>query len=435
MNVEADGFLGAVLAAEGVAGLKTMINGPGGCRSRTQIVLKELMREYCGEDTGCCSSKYFSRQSKLPCTYLNSNDMIMGSSDKITDGLRSVLSVSDADMVLIDTLGASIQVTDNKNAMRKAQAEERTILGNRYLSSMTMYEGFDDTIVRIVKHICSSETGIKIPNTVNILGYNVSDSGWEYGKKELSNLLKSIGIDVISFIGCNCTKEDVKGSVNAALNILIHPECSIRTAEYYHDVFDIPYLIPDLGSPVGYPSLISFIQEISEKFGTDFSNSLKNVQSDYKEVNKILMNSEKAVGGLRGSECFITGIPSDILPIIKWMYEHFSVLPGCVRILGDEPLMKKRLLDYLEEIDCTYALDADSSEKYEIIFTDGMTSELIKRKGSTSSCVGYMYPYHFGTSLVNRSLIGTYGCRYILDEIINSRRIFYCGQPTMADFR
>ena len=89
MRLGPDGFLGAVLAAEG-CGAKAMINGPGGCRSRTLNLWRELSIEYGGEESGCCRSKYLSRQSHLPCTYLNSDDMVLGSGNKMTDGLRSV---------------------------------------------------------------------------------------------------------------------------------------------------------------------------------------------------------------------------------------------------------------------------------------------------------------------------------------------------------
>lgn len=436
MNTEPDGFLGAVLAAESVKGVKTLINGPGGCRSRTQILLKELIHEYSKEDQRCCSSKYFSRQSKLPCTYLNSNDMIMGSANKISDGLGSVLSVSDSDIVMIDTLGASVQVTDNENAMRKANAENRTIAASRYISSMSLYSGFDDTMTRIVSHLCENGRETKLPKTVNILGYNISDSCWEYGKREIVNLLGSIGIEVITFIGCGCTKEELKKSTSAELNVLIHPEFSMKTAKYYSANFDIPYLIPRLGSPIGYPSICSFIQEISDKFSIDSSIALKSIASEKLDVDKVLMNSEKILGGFRGCGCSITGIPSDVLPITKWMYEHLSIVPEHVEILGkEESPITERLIEFLRKIDCIEALDADPLEKYELIFTDGMTAESIKRNNNASSCVQIRIPYSFGTSLVNRSLVGTYGCRYILDEIINSRGMFYCGQPTMVDFR
>ncbi|MCL2032002.1 MAG: nitrogenase component 1 [Methanomassiliicoccaceae archaeon] len=434
MNTEPDGFIGAVLATEGTSDMRALINGPGGCRSRAQILLKELVRDYMGEEPGCCSSKYFSRQSRLPCTYLNSNDIVMGSSGKIVDGIGSLLSVTGSDIVMIDTLGASIQVTDNEEAVRRSGGEDRVILANKYLSNMSVYEGFDDTMKRIVEHICS-KTLSTIPNSVNILGYNISDGGWEYGKEEISRMMRMLGLETVSFIGCSCKKEDVERSCGAELNILIHPEFSIETAKYYYKEFGIPYLIPRLGSPIGYPSLASFAYDVSDKFGVDPGGLLNEIDSERSRVNKILMNSEKAGGSLRGSSCSVTGISSDVLPIIKWMFDHLSVMPGYIKVLGPATLSTENLMKYLRDTDCIDSLEADPSGFYDIAFTDGMSAEQIRKSSSITTCVETRFPFSHGTSFINRSLIGTYGCRYILDEIINGHGLLQCGQPTMADFR
>ena len=436
MNTEPDGFMGAVLAAEGIEGMKALINGPGGCRSRAQILLKELIQNYSGEDPGCCSSKYFSRQSKLPCTYLSSNDMIMGSSEKVSDGVGSVLSVSESDIVMVDTLGASIQVMDTDNAVRRTGKGERVTIASKYLSSMSLYEGYDDNMERIIRDICPPEKTDMIPRTVNILGYNISDSGWEFGKEEISKIINGSGAEVISFIGCGSTKEEIERSRSAELNILIHPEFSIGTAEFYSREFDVPYIIPKSGSPIGYPSLMSFVNEVSSELGTDATNVVNEISKDRKSVDKTLNNAEKLLGGLRGCGCCITGIPSDILPIIRWMHDHLSIIPECVNVLGGKgsPLFGA-LIDYLEDIDCMESLDNDPGGVYDVVFTNGMMAGHHRELSSITTCVETTFPFSKGTSLVNRSLVGIHGCRYILDELINGRGLFHCGQPTMADFR
>ena len=152
MMTEPDGILGTVLAAQG-CGLKAMINGPGGCRSRTVNLYRELSVEYSGEESGCCRSKYMSRQSNIPCTYLNSDDMILGSGNKISDGLSSVASATDKDIVLIDTLGASVQVTDMEAAVKRSGTEDRVILTEGDLSGLSLAEGFDRTVRSVMERI------------------------------------------------------------------------------------------------------------------------------------------------------------------------------------------------------------------------------------------------------------------------------------------
>lgn len=433
MNTEPDGFLGAIMAAEGVRGMKAVINGPGGCRSRTQILLKELVREYYPEDARCCSSRYFSRQSKLPCTYLNSKDVVCGSADKIAEGIRSISSVSDSNLVLINTLGASVQVTDEKGIIDRSEHPERTMLASRYLSTMSFQEGFDDTIRRMAEHI-GSYGGDVVQGNVNVLGYNYSDSGWEFGKKELESLIIAAGAKKVSFIGCDCTIEDMKRAGVAELNILIHPECSAKTAEFYRKEYGTSCLIPSHGSPIGYGSIISFIGEVSEFFGVDPSLTVGRIIADRKEVDRIIMNSEKSAGSLRGCGISLSGIPSDVLPIAEWMHAHLSMVPAHIRTVC-ESHHSKPLRCFLESIDCTEALDSERFQDCIVIFADGMTAERMKAECTDAVCVQTLMPYSYRTSLINRSIVGIGGCRYILDEILNGLGAFHCGQPTMVDFR
>lgn len=435
MNTEPNGLLGAVMAAEGIGGMKAMINGPGGCRSRTQILVKEFVREYAGEELGCCSSKYYSRQSKLPCTYLNEDDMIHGSANKIEDGLESVLSVSDTNAVLIDTLGASLQVTDEDGIVQRSSFRGRVVSTNRRLSSLSFYEGFDDTVRRIIEHIAPYHKDI-VAGSINVLGYNITDIGWEYGRKEISDLLCSVGAEFVSFIGCGCSKEEVLRSGRAELNVVLHPEFAMGTAEYYQKEFGTPYIVPEMGAPIGYNSIIYFLKEVSAEMRTDPEGPIGVVGSEKNTVSRLVMNTDKIANDLRGCGMSITGTPSDIFPITEWMHSYLSLVPEHVKILGDQnSIHARKLKNFLKKIDCLESLNADGEGQYKVIFTDGMTAKNRKATNTGASFVEISMPYSFGTSFINRSLIGTYGCRYILDEIINGYGLFVCGQPTMADLR
>ena len=68
MRLHPDGFLGAVVASESLGMTDTMINGAGGCRSRSQIMIHDLIPSYTPENRGCCKSKYFSRQCRASQT-------------------------------------------------------------------------------------------------------------------------------------------------------------------------------------------------------------------------------------------------------------------------------------------------------------------------------------------------------------------------------
>ena len=432
MRVEPDGLIGAVLAAQG-SGLKAMINGPGGCRSRAVNLYRELSMEYVKEEDNCCASKYMSRQSMLPCTYLNSDDMILGSGNKITDGLSSVSKVTDRDIVLIDTLGATIQVTDRALSVSRSGAEDRVLLADEDLSSMSMAEGYDLTLREILRR---KNGGSERKGSVVVLGYTVADSSWMFGKRNITELLALCDVHDIVFLGCDGDPSAAEAAKGCSFAVSIHPEMTVLTSQEL-EKHGIRTLNPKCGSPIGYDSIRSFVTEISEMAGTSPDGVLKRIDEEENSVKRILMNSDKDIRVLRGQLMTVEGIPSDILPLMEWMYDLFLLVPGSVRNrFCSDSIYQKDIDAFLGEIGCSDAYSNDTDVLgTTAMFADGLSSELYKIDHPMASCVPISMPYAKKVELVDRSLVGLGGARNILDTLANSIGRFSCGQPTMADFR
>lgn len=431
MNTDGDGFLGAVMAAEGVEGMRSLINGPGGCRSRVQNLLRELIGEYRSEESGCCRSKFMSKQSRAPCTYLNHDDVVLGSAGKIEDGIRSVYESSRSDLVLIDTLGASVQVADRTSAAERSGYGDHVVISDEDLAGMTVSEGFDDTMVRILRHF-ALEHSEKVPGTVNVLGYNIGDSGWEFGKKEIASMLSDMGLEVVSFVGCGSTPDELVRSFGAEYNISVHPEFSRMTSVYYMEKHGIPCL--DLPMPIGYDAIRKFADSVAEFTGRSSDVLKAKVDEEELHVCRVLNNNDRTVGGFRGYGMALEGPPSTVAPLMEWMFDLMSLVPVSVktvhsRDVGDVPR-------FLESIGRSDALGAPVPPMgVAAYFGDGLTAGYLHDRDPTLSGVPVTMPYERNLSLVNRSVVGLYGCRYILDELVNGRSGFSCGQPTSAEYR
>ena len=432
MKVGPDGMMGAILAAQGF-GLKAMINGPGGCRSRAVNLYRELSSEYFPEEERCCSSKYMSRQSHLPCTYLNSDDMILGSGNKIADGLSSVSEVTDRDIVLIDTLGATIQVTDRDDAVRRSGTSGRVVLANEDLSSMSMAEGYDMTAVEILRHseIVSGKKG-----KAAVIGYTMADASWRFGMRNIRELFSLCGIDDVMFIGCDPDGPPIGRIGECSFAVTIHPELTSGLSKELSKM-GIKTIVPKCGSPIGYDSMRSFVKEISEMAGTSPDRALSAIDTDELTVKRVLMNSDKDIRGLRGQLMAVEGLQSDIYPLMTWMYDLFSLVPGSVRrMFSDSSVYDSKIDSFLEGIGCVGCIDADiDPTETAAVFMDGLSAELYAMDHPQTSCVGISMPYAKKAELVDRSLVGIGGARTILDTLINGIGRFSCGQPTMADFR
>lgn len=436
MNTAPDGFLGAVLAAEGVPGMKALINGPGGCRSRAQTLVHELVREYAGEEPACCQSKYFSRQSRLPCTYLNADDIVLGAGTKIADGLRSVLSVTEDDVVLIDTLGASVQVTDRAAAATRSGRPERVVLAADDLSLLSCGQGFDDTMQRIIAHLAPARSAPGDGLTVNLLGGSLADRSWEFVRAEAARLLAPLGVRIAAAPGLSSPRAELAASGQAALNIVLRPEWAAATAAWYERELGIPALVPSRGAPIGYPAIRAFLTETAQALGRDPAPALAAVAAEEAALRRLLQNCDKTAAELHGAGAAFTGRPSDLLPLIRWLYEWFGLVPQRVRLTeGADTAPAAALRAYLTELDCDGAWTAESLVGCRAVFTDGLTAAALRAEHPTLACIPIGLPYAERASFVDRGLLGLSGCRNLADALINGQAVFRCGQPTLADFR
>ena len=434
MRDDCDGFLGAVFAAEGTQGFRALINGPGGCRSRTQILVQEQFSEYFGDAPGCVRSPFMSRQTRVPCTFLNNQDIVFGSGDKISEGIASVVEATGDDVVLVETLGASVQVADRVSAAEKSGYGDRVVFADPDISSLSFCAGFDDTMAKIVEKI-NPENGDTNGRRVNILGYGAFDSDWYYGKEALRGMLSLMDIEVVSFVGLD--SKDVLGeSGSADFNIMIHPECARRTAEWYSENLGIPYVEPSMGAPIGYDSIRRFLKEVSDVTDLEDDKPAAILDEDEQRMFRVLRNFDKFSGGMRCSGMALEGMPSDILPVMEWMYSLFSMVPEYVRIRRtSDPRDSEGVESFLRNVGYPDAVTAEFDPDFKAVFTDGLSADIYKVRYPKMACVGFEMPFSGVRGLTDRSLMWLNGCHFLSDAVINGMGTFKCGQPTGADFK
>jgi len=427
MRNEADGMLGAVMASESLGLTDTMINGAGGCRSRMQIMMHELIPKYYPENVSCCRSKYFSRQSRLPCTYLNNDDYIFGSAQKVAKGIESVSSVTGKRTVLLDTLGASLICTDYSGLTGSFDTDP--IFIEEDLSSMSVCEGYDAVTDAIISSL-NMDSGEK--GGVNILGYGIMDLGWEAGADHLCILLEMIGVKVNCVLGCLPNIDAVKELGKASLNILIHPEYCRRTADSLKRRFGTDYLRPSMGAPVGYDSTRSFIKEVAKKLGVDPEPALSYIDKEAGRVHQTLMNFDRLPISLHAKGFVVEGDSSTAYPLMRWMMEAFGMVPRRIALTDGE--YRKEIESYLKETGFNQAFEGIDGS-VEVVFSDGMDALRSRMDPSTTAHVEIRIPRGRAIDLMDRTLIGCPGSRYILDEVFNNIIRFRCGQPTDVIYR
>ncbi len=427
MNLEPDGLLGAVVASESLGMTDTMINGAGGCRSRSQIMIHDLIPTYRKEDRACCQSKYFSRQSRLPCTYLNNDDIVFGTAQKVSEGIGSVSGVTGRRTLLVDTLGASLVCTDY-SGLTGVEGRD-PIMMDADLSGMGFAEGYDTAMCALLQSADIPDGG---RNGVNLLGYGIADPGWEAGAKELRDLLSPMGVEVNCIPGCLPTAEEIQSIGSARLNVMVRPEYCSKTAGMLGKRFGTPSLRPSAGAPIGYGAMRSFVEEIADALGVDPTPSLERIDAEERSVRAVLMNFDRAPLGLHAKGFVAEGDSSTLYPLMKWMIGTFGMAPR--RITMTDGAYLGEISSYLKGLGFSDALEGTGGE-VDAVFCDGMKALEGRLSVTPASYVEIRIPRGRHMDLMGRCLVGTRGCRYILDELFNNITRFRCGQPTEVDYR
>lgn len=423
--MEPDGLLGAMVGSESLGLTDTMVNGAGGCRSRAQIVLHDLLPDYEPEDPRVVGCGFMSRQSRLPCTYLNNEDIVFGAGGKVSRGLSEVSGLTGRRTLLLDTLGASLLCTDD-GLLSDGDAPVR-VCGD--LSSMSFHEGYDAAVAAIMGtvELDSGEDG-----SVNLLGYGISDPGWEAGAEELASLLGAMGARVNAVLGCRPSPDRLRACGRASLNVMVRPEMCSRTASLLAERTGADALRPSLGAPVGYEATRSFLREVAEALELDPSPALRIVDEDEGRVRAVLMNYDRMPTGLHARGLAIECESSTAYPLLRWMHERFGMAPRLVRC--PDRAYADDIRAYLGSAGFGDAVDGTDGE-VELVFTDGLSAMRGNLDGRTTGYVEVRMPRGRNMDLMGRCVVGTRGCRYILDEAFNSVRRFRCGQPTEVDMR
>ncbi|MBO4569573.1 MAG: hypothetical protein J5674_06490 [Candidatus Methanomethylophilaceae archaeon] len=427
MNNRPDGMLGAILASESIGTADTLINGAGGCRSRAMILLNELLPEYQAEGEECCRSKFFSRQSKLPCTFINGDDIVFGTGPKVAEGVKSLYR-NGKGTALVDTLSASLVCADYS---RHVPPEMAPVTVDSDLAGMSFEEGFDTMSESLLSN--AGIEGGESRMTVNILGYDITDRGWVYGAEEIGRLLAPMGVEIRCVPCCLPSEESLKASGSAALNVVMKKSFCVRTAEWYRRELGVPSLVPSAGYPLGYQACRSFVEEVASELGADPAPSLKAVDDDEAAVRRMVLKMNRAADMLRG-RCFSVEADSSIaLPLTRWMYEKMMMVPASVSPSDDA--RSEDVKSFLESVGFGEAFRGRREERSMARFTDGITAKILKSEGEPGPCVPVSFPWAETVNLTGRCLVGLGGSRCLLEDLLNGMDRFRCGQPFYADMR
>lgn len=413
MDARPDGFVGAIMAIEGIKDAEVILHGPDGCRKNLNILSsKSYPRPKENMNIGV---PFYRGSSRIPCTGIISTDYIYGSYDKIESALEFVGRGDSEFIAVVCSPGASLIGDDCNKAISVNKLDSRAISLDASMMSEPLSYGIDHMLADMVSLLAPSDH-IMEKNTVNILGLSVLQKDWPTVIEEFTEILSLMGLKVICTLGAGCTIDEVKRSVNAEYDLVLCPEYADETSKLYTEEYGIKEI--SLGySPIGFDATDALIRLIEKITGMNGNKALTHVDK-YRKRAFFCMNAMRA--DLKGDTFAIDKDASVAYPLARWMFESFSMVPVSIRLYDSKYGRSEEILgEFLKEHDLENTINAELPEFVNMILCDGNTAMLEQASKHCRKGIDIRFPSVANVDFRPSPIFGAKGAMYLLDRIIN----------------
>ena len=395
--VTPDSLTGMVFAAEGVTGAITLINGPMGCKfyhsttSGHLIVHPPLSQtvRYRFHDN------LFFGQARVPCTWLDGNDYIQGTSEQVRsalDYLRRNLSFDF--LVIVDSPGASLIGDDLVSLCAEELPGVKCVILESPGYSQTFDDGYSRAGLEILKQGFAEEfrsaASGRRPSSrprVNILGLTIWQRYYEGDKKELIRLFDLIGADVNTTFLAGSSPDDILSMTAADLNIVFDRDRGLAQAKWLKETTGIPYYVFETW-PLGFKAVEKGFKEIAALLGTDAGPLTEDSErARALAYNKILAIHE-ASGLPDGALFYVVGDPAQVRAYSTFLSDYLGMKPA-------------------------------PAEEAELVFGDANTIASLMTRRSAFCGIEISYPGMGYTDLIPKTHLGIQGALFLIEQVLN----------------
>jgi len=420
ISINPDGLVGSILAVEGMNDATIILNGPGGCRNYHSFLSGIYNPRPESRDSVDRSEYFFFGQHRVPCTYLDEEDYIHGSVEKVEDILPIVIEKRNAMIVIINSPGASLIGDDLDGIIKRGDHSDKALVIEEATLSTAASQGYDYAIKSMIDWLNPQEIK-KEPNSINLLGISIYDNDWKHAKEDLQHLLNLMGFTVLSTPGAGCTVEELRNSAKAEFNVIVRPEYAIDTARLYEEKYNIPSIICNYGAPIGFEATKEWISTISAKTGADPSRAFEFVEKYQRKAVSLLREFQNHTTLPKGTTFGIRADSSIALALSKWLIDYLGMAPVAIDISPGEYVPHLNSLKMLLNNNgfSDVLLKSLNVERPDIVFADGHTAMMMERAGACHIGVNISPPSLERFNFIPRPIFGPQGSMYLLDEIIN----------------
>lgn len=420
MNLDADGFIGTLLAIEGISDARAVMNGPNGCRGNPAYFSDRYFPRDNSLNRRSFEEPFFFGQSRIPCTYLDSDDYIHGSTQKLREILPLIAEKGDAFLAVVNSPGASLIGDDLNRLLNEARLDHVCMAFEGAAYSRPLPEGFDEAITAILRWLRLNRLP-RMNNRVNLLGFSMVQKYWQGNIAEIRHLCGLMGLTVVSVPGAGSSVSELRESTTASCNIVIFPEYSRQTAEFYESEFGIPAVYSHEGAPVGFDATEAWIRTVAAATGRDPTPALDEIRTRRTHAFHRIARYHHEAGYPKGATFAVRGDSSFALPLTMWLYEYLGMMPVSVDIMaGEDPNAAGCLQGCLAANALSVAFGADPAVAGpDMYFGDDLSGKDLVLSGRCRKSVDIFNRTTGDIHFTERAFLGGAGALWILDLIFD----------------
>ncbi|MDR1029893.1 MAG: nitrogenase component 1 [Treponema sp.] len=419
-NIAPDGFTGALFALEGIKDACTILNGPTGCKFyHSAISDSQFFRSASSDPLEHTEVFYFS-QSRIPSTYLDGEDYLFGSAEKLRTVLQAVAQKSYRLIAVVNSPGAALIGDDLEQVLNQE------IKGVPYFSletagfSLDFGTGYQKAMMKALDVLALSPPK-KRPGTVNLLGLCIYQKYYDQHYQTLKQLLGLCDIQVIAAPGAGDSVETLTRMTEAALNVLVYPEYGRALAENLKHQYGLPFLCLEAGPPMGFDASAAFIHQVCAALGKDPVKAMEVIEQARARAYRYLSRFSSLLGLPKGTLFSLKAEASTAYTLTHWLCTYLGMIPAAVCLLpGPDPWFAQKLNAFLQAIHYPEALENPIGETpTHLILADGNTIAELKLRGQKCCGIEIALPSLGYIDVSPKSLFGSQGALFLLEQILN----------------
>ncbi|MEG0283175.1 MAG: nitrogenase component 1 [Erysipelotrichales bacterium] len=418
-SITPDSFSGEIFAYEGIDNVITLVNGPSGCKFYHSATADYQTIKQSEFDPLNFPEKWYFGQPRVPCTYLDTKDYVYGSQDKLEEAISYLSENVTHDLLcLVNSHGASLIGDDLEKIVVSVSNRDFVIIESPGYS-LDISDGFDYAFVQLFKQLGIKKRGVK-KKTVNILGLSIYHKHHLGDIEELERLFNLCGIEVNTFLGAKCSLEEIKNITTAQLNIVLHPEYGIKSAEYLKDELDMPYYVCE-GLPIGFKSTAKLFSEVSDILECDIEEFIIDSEKARANVYPYISRVNSLTGLPKSVPYSIEGSYSEVYSYVSFLSGYLGMIIERINILNEDNKYSKKLLDellFLYNRSDAYNINIFDNNS-DLFFGNGNSIAKMKLLNKDFSGIEICLPSLGYIDIVKKTHLGNTGAKYLIEQVLN----------------